>query len=145
MTQTAAHAQRRWSTAMTAISTSERFSSLYNRSDFQLLDKSLLRSRRGSLRSNPDVLGFTSPLSRTTRTSTVSPNLVKLDPNLSHSLPERRSLARVKSSKPRAQLYTRHNSDSLISTGNLLSRFSGVPSSKTPVIEESEEGAADDC
>ena len=81
----------------------------------------------------------------TTRKSTVSPNLVKLDPNLSHSLPERRSLARVKSSKPRARLYTRHNSDTLISTGNLLSRFSGVPSTKTPVIEESEEGAAGDC
>lgn len=145
MTQTAAHAQRRWSTAMTAISTSERFSSLYNRSDFQLLDKSVLRSRRGSLRSNPDVLGFTSPVSRTTRKSTVSPNLVKLDPNLSHSLPERRSLARVKSSKPRARLYTRHNSDSLISAGNLLSRFSGVPITKTPVIEEGEEGAAGDC
>lgn len=145
MTQTAAHAQRRWSTTMTAINSLERFSSLYNRSDFQVLDKFVQRSRRGSLRSNPDLLGFTSPVSRTTRTSTVSPNLVKLDPNLSHSLPERRSFARVKTSKPKARLYTRHNSDSLISTGNLLSRFSGVPSTKTPVIEEGEEGAAGDC
>ena len=145
MTQTAAHAQRRWSTTMTAINSLERFSSLYNRSDFQVLDKFVQRSRRGSLRSNPDLLGFTSPVSRTTRKSTVSPNLVKLNPNLSHSLPERRSFARVKTSKPKARLYTRHNSDSLISTGNLLSRFSGVPSTKTPVIEESEEGAAGDC
>ena len=144
MTQTAAHAQRRWSTAMTTISTLERFSSLYNRSNFQVLDKSVPRSRRGSLRSNPDLSGFTLPLSRTTRTSTVSPNLVKLDPNLSHSLPERRRLARVKSSKPRARLYTRHNSDSLISTGNLLSRLSGVRSTNTPLIEETEEGTADD-
>ena len=145
------HARRRWSTAMAAMDTLGRFSSLYSRSDFQALnpeslaaafDKPVLRLRRGSLRLSPDVVGSTAYM-KETKISVISPNLVKLNPGLSHSLPDRSNFSRIKSSKPRPRLYTRHNSDSSILTGNSSGRLSEVLS-KTPVIEETEEGAASD-
>lgn len=139
--------RRRWSTTMTALETLGRFSSLYDRSHFKALNTEMLgkptpRTRRGSVQSNPEALGFTTS-KKEVRKLALSPTLARLDPDLSHSLPEKSTLSRVKSAKPR-QRVARHNSDSSISTGSLLSRFSGILS-KTPVInEEFEEVAASD-
>lgn len=141
-------ARRRWSTAIIAAGTIARFSSLYSRSNFKvlnpdnpspMLNKPSPGTRRRSVQSIPEGLGF-STAKKERNISPLSYSLVKLEPaQLSHSLPDKSSVSRVKSSKPRTRLYARHNSDSSISTGNLLSRLS-----KTPVIEETEEVPVND-
>ena len=141
-------ARRRWSTAIIAAGTIARFSSLYSRSNFKvlnpdnpspMLNKPSPGTRRRSVQSIPEGLGF-STSKKERNISPLSHSLVELEPaQLSHSLPDKSSVSRVKSSKPRTRLYARHNSDSSISTGNLLSRLS-----KTPVIEETEEVPVND-
>ena len=142
----ASNAGRRWSTATTSLTTLERFSSLYSRADFTALnpenlatqEKLLFRRRRSSTQSTPEDLcaNFKAVKTSETNTATISPNLVKLNPDLSSSLPEQRTLSRIKSGRPR--LYARHNSDSFLSSGNLLNGLA-TSLTATPVIEEAEE------
>ena len=138
--------RRRWSTAETSLMALGRFSSLYSRADFKALSPDNLvtlerpasRTRRSSIKSFPEELFSNSKTSRRseTKTATVSPNLARLNPELSSSLPEQSTSSRIKSARPRR--YARHNSDSFLSSGNKLS---GLPRAltATPVIEEDEE------
>lgn len=141
------NAARRWSTAETSLIALGRFSSIYSRADFKALnpdnlamfEKPAIKTRRSSVQSTPEELFTNSKTAKRseTKTVTVSPNLVKLNPDLSASLPGRSTPSRIKSARPRR--FARHNSDSFLSaSGNLLS---GLPRAltSTPVIEEDEE------
>ena len=142
---------RRWSSAMTAIDTMERFPSLFSRSDFEALnpnnlemmvDKTFQRTRRSSFQSNHEGLGRKSP-NKEAISPAISHGLLELNPVLSHSLLEKTTSRRVRSAKSRPR-FARINSAPPISPGNLISTLSEALS-KTPVIEEAEEVAASDC
>lgn len=144
-----ARQRRRWSSAMTALDTMERFPLLFSRSDFEALNsnnfemmvhKSFPRTRRSTFQSNHEGLSRKSP-NKETRSPAISPRLLELNPVLSHSLPEKTTLSRVRSAKSR---FARNNSAPSISSGNLTSTLSEALR-KTPVIEEAEEVAASDC
>lgn len=153
----ASNGRRRWSTAETSLITLGRFSSLYSRADFKALnpdnlimfDKHVYKTRRDSMQSTPEELVTNSKTTKRseTKAAAVSPNLVKLNPELSASFPgrvpamncnkEQITSSRVKSARPRR--YARHNSDSFPSSGN---KVTGLPRAlnTTPVIaEEAEE------
>lgn len=129
--------RRRWSTVAesTSLIALGRFSSLYCRSDFKalnpdnlvMMEKVAPNSRRSSIQSTTEELST----NRDTKAASISPNLVKLNPELSVSFPQRSTSNRIKSARPR---YARQNSDSFLSTG----RFQRAVTS-TPVIEEAEE------
>ena len=146
-----ARQRRRWSSAMTALDTMERFPLLFSRSDFEALNpnnlemmvgKSFPRTRRSSFQSKHEGLGRKSP-NKEARSPAISPRLLELNPVLSHSLPEKTTLSRVRSAKSRPR-FGRNNSVPSISSGNLTSTLSEALR-KTPVIEEAEEVAASDC
>lgn len=153
----ASNGRRRWSTAETSLITLGRFSSLYSRADFKalnpdnlvILDKPVSKTRRGSMQSTPEELLTNSKTTKRseTKAAAISPNLVKLNPELSASFPGRCpamncikepiTSSRVKSARPRR--YARHNSDFFPSSGN---KVTGLPRAlnTTPVIaEEAEE------
>ena len=136
---------RRWSTAETSLIALGRYSSLYSRSDFKalnpdnliILEKSASKTRRSSLQSTPEeLLTNVKKAQRKSKGATISPNLLKLNPVLSASLPDSSGSGRIKSARPR---YTRQNSDPLLAGSTLLSRSSRIVAT-TPVIEEIEEG-----
>ena len=146
-----ARQRRRWSSAMTALDTMERFPLLFSRSDFEALNPSNLemmaaqtstRTRRSSFQSNHEGLGRKSS-QKETRSPAISPRLLELNPVLSHSLPEKTTLSRVRSAKSRPR-FARNNGVPSISSGNLTSTLSEALR-KTPLIEEAEEVAASDC
>ena len=133
---------RRWSTAETSLIALGRYSSLYSRSDFQalnpdnliILEKSATKTRRSSVQSTPEEL--LTEAQRKSKAATISPNLLKLNPVLSASLPDSSGSGRIKSARPRR---TRHNSDPLLAGSTFLSGSSRTVAT-TPVIEEIEEG-----
>ena len=146
-----ARQRRRWSSAMTALDTMERFPLLFSRSDFEALNRNNLemmaaqtstRTRRSSVQSNHEGLGRKSS-QKEKRSPAISPRLLELNPVLSHSLPEKTTLSRVRSAKPGPR-FARNNSVPSISSGNMTNTLSEALR-KTPVIEEAEEGAAIDC
>lgn len=146
-------AHKRWSMAMMALDTMGKFPSLYSRSDFKTLDpqnleamldqRSLTMRRRSSIHSNPNGLAGKSSRKQA-KSKAIAPNLVELDPVLSHSLPEQSTWSRVKSARSRSSLLPRHNSESSIQSDLLVSKFTEALS-KIPVLEETEEVVASDC
>ncbi|XP_022786590.1 POTE ankyrin domain family member C-like [Stylophora pistillata] len=137
---------RRWSTVESSLIALGRFSSLYSRSDFQalnpdnrtMLEKSAIKLRPSSEQSNLEELVINGKSSnRKSKSSAISPNLLKLKVPLSASLPDSSgSRGRIKSSRPR---YKKHNSDPLPADRTFLSG-SLREVAAGPVIEELEEG-----
>ena len=149
----AINGRRRWSTVETSLMAIGRFSTLYSRADFKALNPGSLvmldKTRRSSMQSIPEELVTNSRTTKRSETeAAVSPNLVKINPELSASFPgrnpatncdnkERITSNRVKSARTRR--YVRQGNDSFPSSG---SKATGLPRAlnTTPVIaEEAEE------
>ena len=151
----ASSGRRRWSTFETSLMALGRFSTLYSRADFKVLNPDNLvmldKTRRDSMQSTPEELVTNSKTTKRseTKAAAISPNLVQRNPELSASFPgrypamncgnikEQITSSRVKSARPRR--YRRNNSDFSCSSGNKVTGLQRALNT-TPVIAEEAEG-----